>query len=687
MKPPSGSRGVELWGQGSGLCPPYGRGMLPVMSRLCLLSCDDYLPRLIRELSREQEWDLSVHPGLPATKGPVEEYDLVIVDARPIPDGTLTFSSLSRIMIEKSVPVRASRALALAYYEDLVGRMTTFVNGGSAYVRIHPYGNPPDPNLPMILTDAIHNALDIPPYRGVDFHAQFPNRDFYREATESLQVPVIIMTNEGIIKLMNLRALACFDYTTQFVVDQDWSMLIAPADRTKRARDVLVRISGGHFYESTLRLVDRHGKEFPALITSARVFSVAQPDELLIILAIHDLTELEELQRQLTMFQKIESAERVVSGMTHEFNNALTAIMGHAELLAEDLPEGTELRQSAEVICRECQRAQELTGRLLGLSSSRQFVPGPVSCREVVLNTQALLRHALGEGIRFETDLLDAGDVVISEASQLQQILVNLCLNARDAMSGEGVIMIRTSVREVAPEDCRLNQDWSPGIFVELAVSDTGCGMSPEVLDRVFEPFFTTKPVGTGSGLGLSVVRGIARSHNGHVGVRSSLGQGTTVMVRLPQSVAPRVPAVELETEPDSVSAELAKPANGGQGILVVDDDRAVLTYAQKVLERAGYDVRVATTGNLALDLLDGHRDELSLVVLDLTMPGTTGRETLDKIRERDADIPIVICTAFAPGGLDDALVDQVQGFIKKPYRPRELVEQIGEVLESSAGG
>ena len=665
--------------------------MLTPMSRILLLSSDDYLPRVIKQLSREQRWKLSTHAELPPPHGTAERFDLVILDARPIPNGTLTFSSVSQFMIGSQVPIRADRVLTLAYYEDLVGRMTTFVNGGSAYFRIHPYGNPPDPNLAVKLTEAIRNALELPPYRRLDFHAAFPDRDFYREAIESLQVPVLILTSEGIIKLMNLRALACFNYTTQFVIDQDWEMLVAPADRAKRARDVLVRISGGHFYESTLRLVDRHGKEFPALITSSRVFSTAQPDELLIILAIHDLTELEELQRQLTMFQKIESAERVVSGMTHEFNNALTAILGHAELLAEDLPEGTELHQSAEVIRRECMRAQELTGRLLGLSSSRQYVPGPVACRDVVRNTQALLRHALGKGIKVETDLLASGDVVISEASQLQQVLVNLCLNARDAMSDRGVITIRTTVREVTPEECRLHQDWAPGIFVELAVRDTGCGMSPDVLDRVFEPFFTTKPVGTGSGLGLSVVRGIARTHGGHVAIESSPGRGTTVMVRLPQSEPPRSPRPEPETpleaqgEVEAGPSEHATPVNAGRGILVVDDDRAVLTYAQKVLERAGYQVRVATNGRLALDQLEGHRDELSLVILDLIMPGTTGRDVLQRIRQRDANIPIIICTAFAPGGLDDDLVEQVHGFLKKPYRPRDLVDQVAEVLGAAA--
>jgi two-component system cell cycle sensor histidine kinase/response regulator CckA len=246
-------------------------------------------------------------------------------------------------------------------------------------------------------------------------------------------------------------------------------------------------------------------------------------------------------------------------------------------------------------------------------------------------------------------------------------------------MNGKGVICIRTSQREVTPEECGPNPDWTPGVFVEIRVQDNGCGISPHLLDRVFEPFFTTKPDGAGTGLGLSVVRGIVRTHGGHVAIESTVGQGTSVMVRLPQRDMP-----ESETGlAQNVGLE-TRPAGKGEWILVVDDDRAVLTFAQKALQRAGYKVRLATHGLIALDAFEHHRDEIEAIVLDLTMPGTTGRDVLKGIRQLDASVPIIICTGYAHGGMDDDLLNQVQGFIKKPFRPQDLVEQVAEILATA---
>jgi two-component system, cell cycle sensor histidine kinase and response regulator CckA len=647
------------------------------MSRILLLSEDRALSEIVGEVCRKCGWELAVLPTIPPDGSPEQQFDLVALDVRSASTHGCSFASIRPITLDRTAPIRAGRVLALGHYEILVGRMTTFVSGGSAYLRVHPLSQVPDPKLPGKLEDAFRDVLALPVYAPVDFHDSFPNREFYREVFESIQIPIVILNSDGVIRLMNLRALARFNYKTQMVINQPWLMLVAPSDRRKRAEDFLVRISSGYFYEGTLRCVDRRGNEFPGLITSSRVFSPIPETDLLIILAIHDLTEMEELQRQVTTFQKMESVERVVAGMTHEFNNMLTAILGHAELLTQDLPPETDVHESARIIRQEAERARDLTGRLLGLSSTRQFVPGRVSCNDAVRETQILLRHSFGEAVKIEVDLMDSGDIVEGDANQLRQVLVNLCLNARDAMDGKGLISIRTSLCEVTPEECGLHQDWTPGIFVEICVRDTGCGMDPKVLPRVFEPFFTTKPDGAGTGLGLSIVRGIVRTHGGHIAIESTPGQGTSVMVRLPQR---EIPAEPVETTLQPVGP-MESPAGRGACVLVVDDDRAVLAYAQKALKRAGYQVRLATHGLLALDMFEHHRNEVALIVLDLTMPGTTGRDVLQSIRGIDARVPIILCTGFAHGGVDDDLVSQVQGFLKKPYRPQDLVEQVSEVL------
>jgi CheY-like chemotaxis protein len=283
----------------------------------------------------------------------------------------------------------------------------------------------------------------------------------------------------------------------------------------------------------------------------------------------------------------------------------------------------------------------------------------------------------MGEGIQLVTDLSASEDMVEGESSQLRQVLVNLCLNARDAMQGRGTLTIRTQLREVMPEECRLQQDWTPGLFVEISVHDTGCGLQPKVKDRVFEPFFTTKGVRGGTGLGLSVVRGIVRTHHGHVAVESEgAGKGSTFRVRLP-------PLSQAKMQSDLPASNTAREQDdtGGKMILVIDDERAVLTFAQKVLERAGYRVRLAIHATVAYEQLESFREELSLIILDLTMPGISGKEVLSEIRKTDPEIPVMVSSGFAEGGLDDDLVQQVQGFLKKPYRPADLIEQVREVL------
>jgi len=214
---------------------------------------------------------------------------------------------------------------------------------------------------------------------------------------------------------------------------------------------------------------------------------------------------------------------------------------------------------------------------------------------------------------------------------------------------------------------------------VLFQVTDSGTGMTPDVRNRVFEPFFTTKPDGAGTGLGLSVVRGIVRTHGGHVALESTVDQGTAVMVRLPQR---DIPADVASTAGETVAG--AQVTGKGECILVVDDDRAVLTFAQKALQRAGSNVRRATHGLLALDAFEHHRDEIKAIVLDLTMPGTTGRDVLRGVRQLDDSVPIIICTGFAHGGMDDGLLSQVQGFIKKPFRPQDLVDQVSEILATA---
>ncbi|GMU20888.1 MAG: hypothetical protein AMXMBFR13_09840 [Phycisphaerae bacterium] len=651
------------------------------MTHILLLTCDPLLAESARQLEPEGHWRFRVEKTLAAALEGESHFPLAILDVRPAPGSDLWFAAVLNMTLQPENAGRFQRVLCVGALPPQVGRMNAYLHGGSAYAVLPTGSEASESGLKSALAEAIRDALALPAYQVIDFHDSFPNRDFYREVIESMQVSVVIITADGIIKLMNVRALAQFDYATQLVVDRHWYMLVAPSDRQTRAPEVQERLRGAFFHECRLRCVDRHGREFPAFITSSRVYSELSPEPL-IVLTLQDLSEMEALQRQVIAFQRLESVERVVAGMTHEFNNLLTAILGHAEMLAQDLPAGSELQRSADIIRREADSARELTTRLLGLSSSRQFLPGPVSCNALLRNTRSLVLRSLGPRVHLEVHELETDHSVDGDAGQLQQVLLNLCLNARDAIAETGMISIQVRRREVTPEDCRRCQDATPGDYVEIRVSDNGCGMPAEVLDRVFEPFFTTKPVGKGSGLGLAVVRGIVRGHGGHIDIDSAVGKGTTVSIRLP---APIVRAAEGTAGlPGELSADKAG-AGSGAGILIVDDDHGVLVFTQKALQRAGYRTWLASAGELAMNLFDQHAGEIALVLLDLTMPRISGREVIKYIRQKNRQVPVILTTGYAPGGIDDGLIAEVQAFLKKPFNQAELLEVVGEVMGSAA--
>ncbi len=649
------------------------------MTRILLVTTERELAETLREIAGEQGWDLTVMNEPPPPDAPKMHFHLAILDPRPYPDKDIRFGTGEGIMIHHSSPIQADRLVFVGNWEKYVGRMNSYVTGASGYIRIHPPGGPTYYKLKEVLLAGIRDALAMPIYEAIDFHDLFPDREFYRQALESMQVPVLFLTTDGEIRLMNLRALAYFDYPTHMVIHQDWKMLISEEDRAHRADDVLRQINSWFYYECTLRFVDRHGREFPAIVSSSRVFSSEAVDCPHLVLAISDMTETEELQRQINLLQRMESVERVVAGMTHEFNNILTAIMGHAELLVEDLPQKTDSHQSAHIIRREAERARQLTQRLLGLSSQRQFVPTPLSVNDLVRESVALLKPTYGERIHLRCRLTDQEDIVRGDVGLLQQVLLNLCLNARDAIAGTGEVTIETAQREMTGPDCRFQRDRSPGMYLEICVRDTGSGMTVDTMDRVFEPFFTTKLEGAGSGLGMSVVHGIIRNHGGHVDIESQIGEGTSVFVRLPLSEGDPMRGTDDDELKDS-----SRDLKGTEEILLIDDERNILAYSQRVLSQLGYTVICVSSSELARDAFHQHRDRVSLIVLDLSMPGISGRELLREFRHYEKEIPIILATGFAPGGVDDELVEQVQGFIKKPYRPRELAEQVREVIDAA---
>ena len=398
--------------------------------------------------------------------------------------------------------------------------------------------------------------------------------------------------------------------------------------------------------------------------------------------AVQDVTErrtAEEvhasLEAQLRQAQKMDSVGQLAGGVAHDFNNLLQVILGNADLglaLA-----GGDTSRTSEIfreVKRGAERAAELTQQLLAFSRRQVIRPVLLDLNQLVGGLLKMLRRLIGSDVEIVFDPRNGLASVDADPGGIEQIVVNLALNARDAMNGEGSITIETREEEASPRTMIGHDLTRTGRYVVLEVRDTGCGMKPEVRDRVFEPFFTTKETGRGTGLGLSVVYGIVRQHGGGVHVESTPGSGTSFEVWLPAA----------KGEPKSSTREsLLPPSGGGETILVVEDEEAVRKLAVNMLEGGGYNVLVAENGQRALDLFAEHTDAIDLTVLDVVMPGLTGRDVRDQILLTRPDAKIVFVSGYDLGAKEDLLPNPGEHLLHKPYSATKLLWKIRELLDS----
>jgi PAS domain S-box-containing protein len=384
--------------------------------------------------------------------------------------------------------------------------------------------------------------------------------------------------------------------------------------------------------------------------------------------------ERRELEARLQQAGKLDALGRLAGGVAHDFNNLLTTIHGYAALLLEDAPPGSPLRADLLEIQRAAERGTNLTSQLLAFSRKHVTEPVFLDLDGVVQGALRMLARLLGEDVivRFEP----GGTVrtVRIDRGQLEQVLVNLAVNARDAMPGGGSLVIAT--REVLLDDafCARRVDARPGRYVVLRVEDTGRGMSSELLGHVFEPFFTTKRVGEGTGLGLSIVYGIVRRAGGFIDVTSEPGRGTAFEVFLPAYDEAASPA------PPSQPEALPK---GALSVLVVEDERAVLEVITRILRKRGITVHPASRPEQALALAADRTLRLDLLVTDVIMPGMDGGQLLQKLRETRPEIAAV----FLSGYTDDLIAERVAGsvvhFVQKPFTPAALLAKIDEAAST----
>jgi nitrogen-specific signal transduction histidine kinase/CheY-like chemotaxis protein len=391
-----------------------------------------------------------------------------------------------------------------------------------------------------------------------------------------------------------------------------------------------------------------------------------------------DITERKRLEEQYRQAQKMEAIGQLTGGIAHDFNNLLTVILGCSECIGEEVKENARLNKMANMILDAARRGAELTHHMLTFARRETLQPRPVSISRLLADMQSILRRTLRADIELEMAQSTAECEAIVDSSQLENALLNLALNACDAMPNGGKLTIEADNTVLDSDYAEQNPGVAPGQYILITVSDTGCGIAPENLGRVFDPFFTTKEVGKGTGLGLSMVYGFAKQSNGHIKINSELGHGTSVKLYLPR------PDRMTKTADQYPSSTV--DLRGSEVILLVEYDKALREFATSELVNLGYQVLEAENGREALEIIK-ERPDIDLLLTDLLMPGgLNGRELGLKACKLNSKLKMLYCSGYAEGaGLKEGLLDKEAQFLSKPYTRRELARKIRGVLTESS--
>jgi len=528
------------------------------------------------------------------------------------------------------------------------------------------------------------NLLDHPAVRGIIVRT--------RDITERRKAEAELMASEE--RFRNL-----FEYAGDLIFTHDLNGLITSfnqtAERTtgysrleaqamslssllsaehqavlQQAMDCL--LGGQNSVKYRLDLIARNGVPCPTEVSSRLIFQNGRPVGVQSI--ARDIRERQRLESQLLQAQKMEAIGRLAGGVAHDFNNLLTVITGYTQWILDELPPDHPLRQAATETLLAADRASALTNQLLAFSRSQVYQPEPVDLNMIVARLDRMLRRIIGEDIELTVSMAPQLGRVRADAGQLEQVLLNLVVNARDAMPVGGRLRVETANVDVGESDAA-EAGCPPGPYVMIAVADTGCGMNARTKERIFEPFFTTKEKGKGTGLGLATVYGILTQNHGHVTVESAPGQGSVFRVYLPRLA-------------DPADREWAAPgetqrAAGGETILLVEDERGVRRVIREMLERHGYRVLEAVDGYAAEVTFRAHDAAIDLLITDVVMPEINGRELASLLTALRPDLKVLFISGYTDDAiLQNRIMNPGVSFLQKPFTPDTLARKVREVLD-----
>jgi two-component system, cell cycle sensor histidine kinase and response regulator CckA len=472
---------------------------------------------------------------------------------------------------------------------------------------------------------------------------------------------------------------AVLGYPVDQVLDAEWWQLqVHPEDRAGVAAATATLFSTGRVAHE-YRFRHRDGA-YRWLRDHLRLLRDADGEVVEVVGSWMDTTDFRQLEHQLRQAQKMEAVGRLAGGIAHDFNNILTAVAGNAQFALEALPPSGPVHEDLKEIIRVAGRATELTRQLLAFSRRQVNDPRVLDLGEVMEAAERMLRRVITEDVRLEMSMAPGVGRVRADPAQLEQVLVNLALNARDAMPGGGRLLVDAVNLDLGDDAANpFSLPIPPGRYVRLAVSDTGEGMTPAVRERIFEPFFTTKEPGLGTGLGLSTVYGVVTQAGGHVLVYSEPGQGTTFKLYFPRTDEDPEPSTDGTAQPLDVS--------GTETILVVEDQESVRNVVRRALEDVGYRVLEAADGGEALAAYERHAGEVGLLLTDVVMPGMSGKELVRRARQLEPDLPVLYMSGYAEEHIArQGIVDADANLLEKPFDPVMLQRKVRAALDGWHG-
>ena len=502
----------------------------------------------------------------------------------------------------------------------------------------------------------------------------------YRELVQSANSIIMRMDTEGRVIFFNTYAQNFFGYREEDIIGKNVVGTIVPErDITGFDLAVMIKDIGVHperYVSNENENIRRNGERVRLTWMNKAIYDESGSVSEILCVGI-DVTEKWQLEKRLAQAQKMEAIGTLAGGIAHDFNNILSAIIGYTELSLIDIPNGSALQNNLQQVLKAGGRAKELVRQILAFSRQRESELVPVKISLIVNEALKLLRATLPATIKIRHNIKSHLSV-LTDPTNIHQILMNLCTNASFAMQAEGgVLEVSLNDADLDADFARQHPDVKPGKFIRLMVKDTGCGMTPEATERIFDPFFTTKKVGEGTGMGLSVVHGIIKSHGGTIIVESSPGKGSAFSVFLP--------AIATEAADQANQAQLV--ITGNERILFVDDEDFQADIGKRMLERLGYRVTTRTKSLEALDLFRQTPDGFDLVITDMTMPDMTGDVLARKLISIRPDIPIIVCTGYSERINPDIVKEiGIKEMALKPVVMKDIAQMIQRVLANNAG-